>query len=179
MASNSTDSTMPMVVKMAMVEQAINIHLTSVPPGCGRASLGADQPRRQEQPDHGHGQHHRPGRQWLMYCSAGSDRRRPAWSGRSAGDDVAADQVADVVDHQIDAVRRQGGQFRGQSGDHDVGDDVAFERLPAAENDQGGQTAPQGRQHAVIGWAGVQLVYFAHAAGNGHGAAPAQIISGR
>jgi hypothetical protein len=78
-----------------------------------------------------------------------------------------------------DAVRRQGGQFRGQSGDHDVGDDVAFERLPAAENDQGGQTAPQGRQHAVIGWAGVQLVYFAHAAGNGHGAAPAQIISGR
>ena len=100
------------------------------------AHAAADAPPDHKQSQNGNGHHqHRQG-------GAADVLQGPVVIGGSlhlgadlAGDDIAADQVADIVDHQIDPVRRQRADLRGKSGYHHTGDDIAFESLPAAEND--------------------------------------------
>ena len=66
------------------------------------------------------------------------------------GYDIAADQVPDIVDNQIQAVGRQVADGVGQTGDNQMGDDAGFENGPGTEYQQCRNTAPHGGQQAVI-----------------------------
>ena len=70
--------------------------------------------------------------------------------------DVTAGQVFDIIKNQADLRSRQGLRVGRKPGDDQMGDHPWFEYLPEKKNHQYGQTAPQGRQHAIISGSRVQ-----------------------
>ena len=89
---------------------------------------------------------------------AGADQRQRRAGGMGAflgagfgGHDAAAHQVANVVDHQGQAVGAQVTDLVGQPGDHQLGDDRALERDPQPEQHQRRQTAPDRDVQPVVG----------------------------
>ena len=95
------------------------------------------------------------------------------------GHDVAAHQVADVVDQQAQPIRGQAALgFRKRAHDH-MRDDLGLEGKPEAEDQERGDRTPERSEGAVIARLRVQLHETGAPAGQRKGFPPPDVIGGR
>ena len=84
-------------------------------------------------------------------------------------------QVPDVVDDQIEPLRRQALDLLRQVGDHDPGDDGTVQGHSDGQQQERRDGSPQGSVEAVVTGKGVQIAD--RPLGEGNRAPPAQVVA--